>query len=167
MLKSVISRWIHVSRIIDLVYSIVWEFVYLFGYFVDVEVVDYIAKGTLWVPDYILNLVIRFGNYFVHMWHEFIQLYGWMGICLRHRELDIKERELLISIDKDDLLPFQLWFLSGMIFQTSLWWFSTRFIFRWWWHGFNSGSRNVGRCQLLIYTPEFCSGWIPDKGCCK
>ena len=31
-----------------------------------------------------------------------------------------------------------------------------------------SGFRNVGSCQLLVCTPKkFCSGLIPDKGCCK
>ena len=173
--SNLVEWWIEVSRVVDLIVSVVWERMNLLWYFIDVEVVDYIAKGMMWVPSYILDLVIWFWNHLINMWHEFIQLYVQMGILLRHGELDIKECELLISIDKDDLLPFRLWFPSRMVFQTSLWWFITglvfcwlfRIMFRWLWHSFYSGFRNIGRCQLLICTPEFCSGWILDKGYCK
>ena len=80
---------------------------------------------------------------------------------------DIKEREFFLAVNKDYLRPIWFRFLSGMVFWIALWWFISGIVFWSVWHGFYSGFRNVGRCQLLVCTPKFCSGWIPDKGCCK
>ena len=67
MLEGEISSSINVSQIVDLVKHVVWESVKTFGYVVDVKVVDYIAKGTLRVLSYTLNLIIRFRNHSVHV----------------------------------------------------------------------------------------------------
>ena len=155
MLQSEELSGINVSWVVDLVICVVWESAKTVWHSVNIEVVDYIAKDMLWIPGYTLNLVILFWNYSINMWHEFVQLNVWMGKFVRHWEPNIKECEFLIAIDKDNLLPFQLWFLPRMVFWTSLWWFVIGIGFWWLWHGFYSGFRNIGRCQLLVCTPEF------------